>query len=157
MEPKTKIIKAFKYKALGFEITIRDAPFTEFQDDWVFEVPPPLIGDTIYKQLAEYPARLTGNHVKFIRKHNRMNTRKFAERLGVTNAAVTKWEKKGDDATGMAWSTEKDIRLMVASQTVKSGDRFRRLYEKLEEPPEPGAEAKPFVYRVNARKKLVAA
>lgn len=154
MEQKTKIIKAFKYKGLGFGVIIRDAPFTEFQGDWVFEVPPQLIGGTIYKQLVEYPARLTGNHVKFIRKHNRMNTREFADRLDVTNAAVTKWEKKGDDPTGMTWSTEKDIRLMIASQTMKSGDRFRKLYDKMADPPD--GEAKPFVYRVNARKKLVA-
>lgn len=56
----------------------------------------------------------------------------FAQFLGVSHPAVLKWEKTINKPTGMAWSTEKDIRLLAFSKVSKSGKEFLNLYQSLE-------------------------
>lgn len=155
MKKETVIVEKHIDRGLGFPVEIHDAPIVTFGDDKYLDVSPEDIAEAVYKQLPQYEGRLTGNHIRFIRYQSRMTQAQFAERFGVTQPAVIKWEKKGNKPTDMAWSAEKDIRMFIVVRTVKSAEKFRRIYEKLAEVP--GGKARPFVYRVNAKKKLVAA
>jgi DNA-binding transcriptional regulator YiaG len=83
-------------------------------------------------RLVSLNGRLTGNQVKFIRLHRKMTLQHFASRFGVTHQAVLKWEKTGDKSTGMNWSTEKDIRLLLARGIDSSPAAFVARYAELE-------------------------
>lgn len=153
---KSKILSKYIDKGLGFAVELRDVPLISFRDDWVLDVSPDDIASAVYRHMHSFAGRFTGNHIRFIRHHNRMTMEEFADRFGVTQPAVQKWERKGDEPTGMAWGTEKDIRLMIAEQTTSSDRMFRRAYSSLTAVPDSeGGGA--FVFRVNARKKLVMA
>lgn len=66
-----------------------------------------------------------------------MTLESFAERFSVTHPAVLKWEQKGDQATRMNWSTEKDIRLSVCEHV--SAAEFQALYRQLQTKPKTSA------------------
>ena len=60
-----------------------------------------------------------------------MTLEQFAERFDVTHPAVLKWEKTKSHATGMAWTTEKDIRLFAMKQLAPKAQEFVDVYEQL--------------------------
>lgn len=55
----------------------------------------------------------------------------FAERFDVTHPAVLKWERSGQHATGMSWTTEKDLRLFALSKLAPRAQQFVLVYERL--------------------------
>ena len=85
----------------------------------------------VLQQLAGLDGRLTGHQVRFIRLHFEMTLQAFAARFGVSHVAVLKWEQRANKPTGMAWSTEKDIRLFIHQQLSGPSRAFVQLYEQL--------------------------
>jgi len=81
--------------------------------------------------LATIERRLTGSEVRFIRGYFGLTLQAFASRLGCTHAAVMKWEERGALHTKMAWSTEKDIRLLVLAGLGVAADVFLEHYARL--------------------------
>jgi len=80
---------------------------------WTPDVSYDLLQQALLGILAEKPARLSGREVRFIRLAAEMTLQEFAGRFGVTQPAVLRWERAGNQSTGMGWSTEEDIRRVL--------------------------------------------
>lgn len=60
-----------------------------------------------------------------------MTTREFGDFTDSTNAAVTKWEKCGDDVTMMSSSTEKMLRLQILERVGVESAKFLQVFKKM--------------------------
>ena len=136
---KKKLDRATKdrwvYTGFGFPITLIHVPMVRIRGAWTPDVNYEQLQNALLLALAAKNSRLTGAEVRFIRQAFEMTLKTFASRLGVTHPAVLKWEKNHDRPTQMAWTTEKDIRLLTASRTESRPERFLRIYKALESRP----------------------
>lgn len=131
MEKKT--IKYFDDHGFGFQVRILNAPLVKMRGEWVLDIDPNKLQRSLLRSLATKPVRLTGNEIRFIRLALEMTLAGFGQKFDVSHAAVIKWEKSGNQATGMNWSTEKDIRLFIASRIQSKAADFVAVYKELEE------------------------
>jgi len=129
MERETR--KEYRYEGLGFPVIIEDASMVKLRGRWVLDMDLNHLQDTLFRAMSKKRVRLTGNEIRFIRHHARMTLKAFAERFGVTHAAVIKWEKTGAQPTNMQWSTEKDIRLFVLEHSDAPSREFKKAYIEL--------------------------
>lgn len=60
---------------------------------------------------TENPARMTGQQLRFLRKHIEFSGEKLARHLGTDKTKISKWER-GEDRIGK--STDRLVRLLVA-------------------------------------------
>ncbi len=116
----------------GFPIILRAVPMVKLRGAWTPNLNYNHLAIEVLKALSSLQGRLSGNQVKFIRHQTKMTLQQFAKRLGVTHPAVLKWEKSGDQQTGMSWSTEKDIRLYIVKSLSGTDKQLSDLYSKLE-------------------------
>ncbi|MBF0363880.1 MAG: hypothetical protein HQK49_22870 [Oligoflexia bacterium] len=130
---ETKIQKIYTDYSLGFPVIILNAPLVKTRGVWALNVNYNKYQDAALILLAHKITRITGNEVQFIRKYFQMTYREFAERFSVKHPAVIKWEKKSDNSTDMAWTTEKDIRLFIIDHISKKAEDLRKLYRALNE------------------------
>jgi len=115
---QTKIEPSFLYEGLGFPIELESVEMICLNDEWLPKIDVHKIADEAIKKLATQESRLTGNQVKFIRSYFSMSLRGFGESVAhETHTAVSKWEKKGNDATNMNENTEQVLRLFIIEQT----------------------------------------
>jgi len=82
-------------------------------------------------QLAQSPQRLTGNQVQYIRKSWELPLARFGALFDVAHSAVMKWERSGDGATSMNWTTEKDLRLRILQNLGCDASAILHLYKSL--------------------------
>lgn len=129
---KRKIQKKFEYMGLGFPIVFLSVPMIKMRDGWTPDIDYNRLRELVFKALAAKPTRLTGSEIRFIRQYSKMTQNTFAQRLGISHAAVNKWEKRGDTISNMSWATEKDIRLFIVSKCSTTAKEFRHTYEGLE-------------------------
>lgn len=128
---KTKVQSKFTYHGAGYEVVLHHVPLIKIGGDWVVNLNLGIIDRLVFEDIPRQPSRLTGSQVRFVRDFAGMTLTAFAERFGVSHAAVKKWENAGDGPTNMAWSTEKDIRLFVLSHGDVDARDFRACYEEL--------------------------
>lgn len=131
----TRRLKQHEDMLFGFKVALLNVVSVKRLGEWCLEVNWVALGNRLFQALAEKPGRLTGNELRFIRKHQDMTLEQFAKRFNVTHPAVMKWEKAGDDMTGMNWATEKDIRLAILARCEVGPDQFQIAYQSLEQPP----------------------
>ena len=127
----TKKRKRVILEALGFPIELRDVPMRKSLGEWMLDIDYNELQEAVALTLSADHARLTGNHIKFLRKYLKMTRVKFAEFLGVTQPCVTKWEQFGNKATNMSRSAEKDIKLKVLSESKIRPKEFALSYKAL--------------------------
>lgn len=133
-QKKIKIQKSFIYQGLGFPVRLKNVPMIHALGTWSPYVDYEALMNIVFWKLAHKESRLTGDEVKFIRLRSKMTLQAFAQSLGVTHPAVIKWEKKGDKATGMHWSNEKDIRMQIlVSKVIDAPELLLGLYRSLEQ------------------------
>jgi DNA-binding transcriptional regulator YiaG len=120
------------YRGFGFPLTLRHVPLVKIRGAWTPDVNYEQLQNALLLALAAKDSSLTGAEVRFIRHAFGMTLQAFAGRFGVTHPAVHKWEKRDGRPTGMAWTTEKVIRLLVASRLESKPERFLRIYRKLD-------------------------
>lgn len=128
---QTKIQKKYIDHSLGLPIIILNAPMIKVRGIWALNVNYNKYQEAVLNLLTYKPTKLTGSEVQFIRKYFQMKVRAFAERFSITHSAIIKWEKKKDNATQMAWTTEKDIRLFVLDELKKRATELQKLYRTL--------------------------
>jgi transcriptional regulator with XRE-family HTH domain len=136
----------------GFWMVILNAPVVRVMGEWYMDVDWNVVEETVFRALAEKPARLTGNEVRFIRKHRRVTLEAFAERFAVTRPVVLKWERAKDAPTVMAWATERDIRLAVLDWSRCPAPEFKRAYETLAQPPKKPPRTLKYDARIRSRR-----
>ena len=136
---KTKVQKKYIDHSLGFPVVILNAPMIKVRGEWTLNINYNRYQEAVLNLLAHKSFKLTGSEVQFIRKHFRMTVREFSNRFSIKHPAVIKWEKTKDNATKMAWSTEKDIRLFILDELKKRVTDFHKLYKALKEEAEESA------------------
>ncbi len=134
MSNKTKIQKEYIDMGFGFPVYLLNVPMVNIRGTWIPKVNYKKLAEVVLLSLAQKPFPLTGNELKFIRTKLEMTLNKFANRFYVTHPAVLKWENKGDEATNMNWSTEKDIRLFAYTQITEEC-KLLDLYNQLQQKP----------------------
>ena len=130
---KKKIQKIYQDNGFGFPVTLLNVPLLQVRGEWLPSVNQKELQSLVIQALVVKPARLTGNEVRFIRQFNQMTLEQFAERFDVTHPAVLKWEKSKNSITGMAWTTEKDIRLFALNALNPRAQQFMAAYQRLVE------------------------
>lgn len=148
-----KIKKRHEDYGFGFKVVFINVPEMKRLGHWCLEVNWKEVAERLFEAMASKPGRLTGNELRFIRKHRRMTFEQFARRFAVTHPAVMKWEKAGDQPTGMGWATEKDIRLAILDWCGCKPRAFKEAYAKLAEP----AAKRPRVFKYDCERGTLAA
>lgn len=130
---KTKVQKVYHDHGFGFPVTLLNVPLVWLRGEWIPAINQKKLQALVVKALVVKAGRLTGNEVRFIRLFSEMTLEKFAVRFDVTHPAVLKWERAKDQATGMGWTTEKDIRLFAFKSLEPKPQQFLMAYDKLVE------------------------
>lgn len=91
---KNKKTETFIYEGLGFPIELIDVPMKKLLGEWVIDIDMNKLQIFVFKALIHKPSRLSGKEIKFMRKFLNMTTTELGKKLGVTHAAVVKWEKE---------------------------------------------------------------
>ena len=128
---KTKIQNKFTYHGAGYEVVLHHVPMIKIGSEWVLNLNLRLIDRLVFEAIPRQPWRLTGDQVRFVRDYADLTLKAFADRFGVSHAAVKKWENTGDGPTNMSWSTEKDIRLFALMHDGADAIDFQACYEAL--------------------------
>jgi len=132
---KRKISKSYETDCLGFPIILENVPMIFISGEWVPEINYDLLQKCVLYFLCVAEARLTGNQIKFIRSWFRMSLQEMGSVLGVTRAAIKKWEDFADQPTNMSISTERNIRLFILEHIMprdrKSLLKYREYVEKI--------------------------
>lgn len=129
---KEKISDRYIDFGFGFPVVFLDIPMIQIRGVWTPNVNQKILKNKVASHLARYQGRLWGSHVQFLRLFLEMTLVYFADHLGVSHPAVLKWEKFASKPSGMNWSTEKDIRLLVFSKVSRSSKDFIELYKSFD-------------------------
>lgn len=130
---KKKIQKIYQDHGFGFKVTLLNVPLIEVRGEWVPAVDQKDLQERVVEALVLKHSRLTGDEIRFLRLYSGMTLEQFAVRFDVTHPAVLKWERTKNKATGMGWTTEKDIRLFALTILSPKPRDFLFVYEKLVE------------------------
>ncbi len=79
---------------LAFRVQLIDCPMKRVLGEWVIDINLNALQLFVFKGLIHKPSPLTGKEMRFMRKLMDLTTEEFGKRLGVTHAAVVKWEKE---------------------------------------------------------------
>lgn len=126
---KQKIEKEFIYHGLGFPIVLRNVPMIELRGIWTPDIDFNILQKVMLLTLAHHPADLTGNQIHFIRVWIGVTQTEFGKLLGVTHAAVAKWEKTKNNPSKMSLSTQRELRLYLLDHLLSKDEDFRKAYK----------------------------
>jgi len=135
MAPETHLVEEYWDHGIGFPVMIRNVEVAKVGGHEVPLIDYRRLEQILIEHLPGKRGRLTGNELRFIRLHLGKTLAEFGKLFDVTHAGVKRWETRGQDGTGMNWSTEKDIRLYVLSARRRSPASFVKLYERLADKP----------------------
>lgn len=128
---KQKIQKEFEYGGFGFPITLVNVPMIEVMGVWTPHINYNKLQKVLLLALAHKPGPLTGNELRFLRKYFELNMETFGKLFGVTHAAVSKWENKGDQPLNTDINTERCLRLFIMDHLDVKDEDFRRIYKEV--------------------------
>ncbi len=125
---KHKIAKELIDQSLGFPVLLKSVPMKNVRGEWLPDLPLNEFQRVVLWILAHKASPLTGKQVRFIRHWLEKTQKEFAAMHDVTHAAVSKWEAKKHDPTGMSKPTEILLRLNVLTALP------RELWQRLDGP-----------------------
>ena len=128
---ETKKVKHYVDNGLGFPVQLSDVTFVHVRGEWVPKLDYPRITAKVLAVLCRLHRPITGCEVKFVRLHFALTQADFGAIFGISGPAVHKWERRGDRATEMQWSTEKDLRMFIQSKLSPDTNAVGKLYEDL--------------------------
>lgn len=122
-----KKVETFTYEDLGFPIDLIDVPMKKMLGEWVLDINLNVFQLEILKMVVHKLTPLQAGELRFIRKYFEMTTTAFGEVLGVTHAAVLKWER------GLLPSPAIDvyIRMYVMDRLKAKDAEFGKLYHQV--------------------------
>lgn len=119
--------ETFIYEDLGFPILLVDCPMKKNLGEWVLNVNLDKLQVKILKALVHKPTSLTSDELRFIRKYFEMTTTLFGEVMGISHAAIVKWESGQNNPNP---TTDIYIRLFILEKlSAKKDDYFDLLHE----------------------------
>lgn len=86
--------QTFIFNGLGFPIQLIDCPMKKVLGEWVIDINLNALQLFVFKGLIHKPSPLAGKEMRFMRKFMELTTEELGKLLGVTHAAVVKWEKE---------------------------------------------------------------
>ncbi len=125
-------------RRFGFDVMLVDVPMKEVRGEEVPDVNANDLRTAVLAGLTTKPGSLSGAEVRFVRLWMEKTTTDFGEDLGVTHGAVLKWEKKGQEATGMNRATEYRLRLLLLTSLPEEVQEQVLLAGRQERPQRPG-------------------
>lgn len=126
---KKRKSETFIYEGLGFPIRLVNVPLKKvLGDEWAIDIDFNILQKTVLHMLALKSTPLTGQELRFIIDYFELSYREFAKLIGVTHAAVVKWEK---EKSRMNPSTEICLRLHILNYLKVSDKEFRQFYLKM--------------------------
>ena len=128
---KEKILNEYVYDGLGFPITLLHVPMVEVMGVWAPKIDYNKLQKIMFLLLAHKPIPLTGNEMRFVRQYSEMSMEKFGQIFGVSHAAVSKWEKRGNELTNADINTERLIRLFILEELNVNNRAFRNGFREV--------------------------
>lgn len=122
-----KKIETFTYEDLGFPIELIDVPMKKILGEWALDINLNILQLEILNMLIHKPTPLQAEELRFIRKYFEMTTTAFGEVLGVSHAAVIKWEGGGLPALPM----DVYIRMYVMDRLKAKNADFGKLFHEV--------------------------
>lgn len=119
--------ETFTYTDLGFPIELIDVPMRKIFGEWVLDINLNDFQLEVLKMLIHKPTSLQADELRFIRKYFEMTTTVFGEVLGVSHAAVIKWESGQLPAPPMDFY----IRMYIMSRLNAKDADFGKLYHEV--------------------------
>lgn len=110
------------YRGLGFPIRMTNVPMIKVHGEWAMDISFKKLMLAVLEDLLKKPTLLNGSEMKFIRKYLELTTTEFGKLLGVSHAAVVKWE---NETNQQSLSTDVFIRLLVTDRMKRSPKIFR--------------------------------
>jgi DNA-binding transcriptional regulator YiaG len=107
---ETRMIEKCTLKIFGFDVLLKNVPEMKIGGEWCYDIDMEELRTEVLLYLLTSKNRLSGNHLKFIRKGMSMTLEQFGQKTGVTRQSVMSWEAKGDLLTEMALPTEVSVR-----------------------------------------------
>ena len=120
--------ETFIYEGLGFPIRLVNCPMKKIFGEWVLDINLGQLQRDILRLLVYKNQSLSGTELRFIRKYFELTTTAFGKALGVTHAAVLKWES---GQGRIPPTTELCIRLFILDKMKAKNEEFGRLYHKV--------------------------
>lgn len=139
--------ETFIYEGLGFPVELIDCPMKKIMGEWVIDVNLVALQRFVFQGLIHKPLPLTGKELRFMRKFLKMSTTEFGEKLGVSHAAVVKWEK---EQAQISPAQEPYLRLFLCERFKDS--ELLRIYREIRPELLAKAEhAKPSLFQVHTK------
>lgn len=117
--------ETFIWEGLGFPIRLINVPLRKVLGEWVLDIDLNLFQKCVLHVLAVKATPLKGEELRFIIDYLGMSMRDFAKLLGVTHAAVSKWE---NEKVRMNPCTEVYLRLYLLNVLKVKDKEFRSAY-----------------------------
>jgi len=127
---KTKTVKRYTYKGLGFPIILLDVPFVEIRGVWTPAIKYEKLQKEVLLALCHKPIPFSGNEVHFIRAYFEMTLHQFGKQFGVSHVAVLHWEKTKNRVAKISTTTELCIRLFILEKLEINNQLFRDIFRE---------------------------
>lgn len=128
-----KIEKEYTSLVFGFPVLMHDMPMIKLCGEWAADVNWNQIEALVLLKLALTRNCLTGSQIRYIRLWAKMTQQAFADKFGITQPAVVKWEKTKDCRAIMNDPIQKQIRLFIVRRLSMDDATFRKAIEKIDD------------------------
>lgn len=81
----------------GFPVKLKNVPMFRFEGKDEPDIDYEKVSEDLFFELLRRPIRLTGNHIRFLRKHLGLTQKDMENILGMKQANFSKIEAKGND------------------------------------------------------------
>ena len=123
---KDKKTKTLIFHGLGFPVKLINASMKKVFGEWCFDINLNKLMKVVLEALIHKPTALTGGELEFIRSYLKITLKEVSKLLGVSQAAVLKWEKEKNKISP---SLELCIRLYVLDHLQVKDAAFRAFYK----------------------------
>lgn len=127
---KRKNINTHIYHGFGFPVVLSNIPAKKIRGEWVPFINFVALANHVLSVLCFIQESLTGDQVFFIRNQIRLTGLQLAELLGVTQAAVSKWEKKKNKVAKIEPAIELCLRFIALEYLEEGSEQLRKLFLK---------------------------